>query len=114
MSSPPETPRNSDPQSESEYRFNQNGMPCEWGESYLPGGYHPVHVDDLSIIGIVSFVNLVTALSLRFGWPWTYGLSCIITYLNAFFSSTNPKPTWFDSSSCYVALKILVAKSYRQ
>lgn len=22
-------------------------MPCEWGESYHPGGYHPVHIQDV-------------------------------------------------------------------
>jgi non-specific serine/threonine protein kinase len=30
-----------------EERFKLNGTPCEWIESYYPGGYHPVHLGDV-------------------------------------------------------------------
>ena len=39
-------PGNRDPQDEVDYRFKVNGTACEWGESYHPGGYHPVHLGD--------------------------------------------------------------------
>ncbi|KAL0940234.1 serine/threonine-protein kinase SRPK3 [Colletotrichum truncatum] len=47
MSSPPLTPPSKDPTSERNYRFQQTGTPCEWAESYRPGGFHPVHLGDI-------------------------------------------------------------------
>jgi hypothetical protein len=41
------TPSNRDPAEEDQYRFDQNGAPCEWGESYHPDGYCPVHIGDI-------------------------------------------------------------------
>ncbi|KAK1542476.1 serine/threonine-protein kinase SRPK3 [Colletotrichum paranaense] len=47
MSSPPPTPPSTDPSSEENFRFHQAGTPCEWSESYHPGGFHPVHFGDV-------------------------------------------------------------------
>ncbi|KAL2021757.1 hypothetical protein VTK56DRAFT_6700 [Thermocarpiscus australiensis] len=47
MPSRPATPLNRDPDDDTEYRFRTNGTPCEWGESYHPGGYHPVQLVDV-------------------------------------------------------------------
>ncbi|KAG7101357.1 Serine/threonine-protein kinase SRPK like [Verticillium longisporum] len=29
------------------WRFRESGIPCEWAESYRPGGFHPVHLGDI-------------------------------------------------------------------
>ncbi|OHE98451.1 serine/threonine-protein kinase SRPK3 [Colletotrichum orchidophilum] len=47
MSSPPSTPDSKDPSSEESFRFHQTGTPCEWAESYHPGGFHPAHFGDV-------------------------------------------------------------------
>ncbi|KAH0430241.1 serine/threonine-protein kinase SRPK3 [Colletotrichum camelliae] len=47
MSSPPATPSNKEPTRESDCRFKDIGTPCEWAESYRPGGLHPVHFGDV-------------------------------------------------------------------
>ncbi|KAL9560797.1 hypothetical protein ACKAV7_015114 [Fusarium commune] len=47
MSSRPPTPPNKDPWEDEDFRFKTNGTPCEWGEAYHPGGYHPVHLGDV-------------------------------------------------------------------
>ncbi|KXH25936.1 serine/threonine-protein kinase SRPK3 [Colletotrichum nymphaeae SA-01] len=47
MSSPATTPSPKDPNSERNFRFLQSGTPCEWAESYRPGGFHPVHFGDV-------------------------------------------------------------------
>lgn len=47
MSSPPATPSIKQPTRESEHRFKDVGTPCEWAESYRPGGLHPVHFGDV-------------------------------------------------------------------
>jgi len=47
MASPPTTPPSRDPEDAAEYRFKTNGTACEWGESYRPGSYHPVHLGDV-------------------------------------------------------------------
>ncbi|EAQ85634.1 hypothetical protein CHGG_06887 [Chaetomium globosum CBS 148.51] len=47
MESPPKTPPSRDPEDEIDFRFETNGTPCEWGESYRPGGYHPVILGDV-------------------------------------------------------------------
>ncbi|CCF44501.1 serine/threonine-protein kinase SRPK3 [Colletotrichum higginsianum] len=47
MSSPPLTPTREKPTSRKEYRFRVTGTPCEWAESYRPGGFHPVHFGDV-------------------------------------------------------------------
>ena len=47
MASPPETPHDRDPEDEADFRFELHGTPCEWGESYRPGGYHPVILGDV-------------------------------------------------------------------
>ncbi|CAI0651946.1 unnamed protein product [Colletotrichum noveboracense] len=49
MSSPPATPSIKEPTREGEYRFKELGTPCEWAESYRPGGLHPVHFGDVFI-----------------------------------------------------------------
>lgn len=90
MSSPPATPRSKDPKSESEWRFHSNGTPCEWEESYHPGGYHPIHILDtfngryrvLRKLGYGSFSTVWLAVDLR--------------------------------SSRYIALKVLIASSDHQ
>jgi len=46
MSAPP-IPPSRDPVSERNFRFVQSGIPCEWAESYHPGGLHPVHLGDV-------------------------------------------------------------------
>ena len=46
MSAPP-TPRSRTPALEKNWRFRQLGTPCEWGESYHPGGLHPLHFGDV-------------------------------------------------------------------
>ncbi|KAH6847670.1 kinase-like domain-containing protein [Chaetomium sp. MPI-CAGE-AT-0009] len=47
MESPPKTPPSRDPEDETDFRFKTHGTPCEWGESYRPGGYHPVILGDV-------------------------------------------------------------------
>ncbi|KAK3899013.1 kinase-like domain-containing protein [Staphylotrichum tortipilum] len=47
MASPLVTPQNRDPDDEADFRFQTNGTACEWGESYHPGGYHPVILGDI-------------------------------------------------------------------
>ncbi len=47
MASSPKTPHNRDPVDEADFRFKIHGTPCEWGESYRPGGYHPVILSDV-------------------------------------------------------------------
>lgn len=47
MASVAGAPPNRDPVNESDYRFHSTGTPCEWGESYHPGGYCPVHIQDI-------------------------------------------------------------------
>ncbi|KAH6632835.1 kinase-like domain-containing protein [Chaetomium tenue] len=47
MESPPKTPPSRDPEDEIDFRFETHGTPCEWGESYRPGGYHPVILGDV-------------------------------------------------------------------
>ncbi|KAK1963166.1 serine/threonine-protein kinase SRPK3 [Colletotrichum sublineola] len=47
MSSPPLTPCTREPTSYEEFRFQETGTPCEWAESYRPGGLHPVHFGDV-------------------------------------------------------------------
>jgi non-specific serine/threonine protein kinase len=44
-SSPP-TPPSSVPDDREQWRFETITSPCEWIESYHPGGYHPVHLGD--------------------------------------------------------------------
>jgi hypothetical protein len=44
--SPPSTPSSYDPVNEEHYRFVDKGAPCEWGESYRPDGFLPVHLGD--------------------------------------------------------------------
>ncbi len=44
---PPVTPHNRDPDDGADFRFRTNGTACEWGESYHPGGYHPVILGDI-------------------------------------------------------------------
>lgn len=44
--SPPPTPPARSP-NDDEFRFKTITSPCEWIESYHPGGYHPVHLGDL-------------------------------------------------------------------
>ncbi|KAI5865652.1 kinase-like protein [Durotheca rogersii] len=46
MPSAPTTPADQDPYDAADYRFRTNGTACEWGESYHPGGYHPVELGD--------------------------------------------------------------------
>ena len=43
--SPPPIPPSRAPE-DNERRFKHIGLPCEWIESYHPGGYHPVHLGD--------------------------------------------------------------------
>lgn len=74
MSSSPVTPRSKDPKYESEWRFHNNGTPCEWEESYHPGGYHPIHMLDvfnnryrvIRKLGYGSFSTVWLAVDLRF------------------------------------------------
>lgn len=40
-------PPQKDPVSEKDFRFLPLGTPCEWAESYHPGGLHPVHFGDV-------------------------------------------------------------------
>lgn len=49
MSDRPSTPSSGLPTgcTEGHLRFHDNGAPCEWGESYRPGGFHPVQVGDV-------------------------------------------------------------------
>ncbi|KAL3291648.1 serine/threonine-protein kinase SRPK3 [Colletotrichum asianum] len=47
MSLTPATPSTKQPTRESECRFKELGTPCEWAESYCPGGLHPVHLGDV-------------------------------------------------------------------
>ncbi|SCN84092.1 SKY1-Protein serine kinase [Fusarium fujikuroi] len=47
MASRPPTPPSKDPWEDDDFRFKTNGTPCEWGEAYHPGGYHPVHLGDV-------------------------------------------------------------------
>lgn len=46
MTSAPQTPGVEDPRDATDYRFCTNGTASEWGESYHPGGYHPVKLGD--------------------------------------------------------------------
>ena len=48
MASPPITPPEvvPSPDRSENWRFDEPGTACEWGESYHPGGYHPVNVGD--------------------------------------------------------------------
>ncbi len=43
----PKTPPSRDPRKQKDFRFRTNGTACKWGESYHPGGYHPVHLQDV-------------------------------------------------------------------
>ncbi|KAK1728314.1 hypothetical protein CaCOL14_010205 [Colletotrichum acutatum] len=86
MSSPAATPPPKDPNSERNFRFHQSGTPCEWAESYRPGGFHPVHFGDI-FEGRYEIIRKLGNGS--FGTVWL-----------AFDSSRNR----------YVALKIEVAK----
>lgn len=47
MSPSPSTPPPHDPENRKNYRFYDNGAPCEWVESYHPGSFHPVHLGDV-------------------------------------------------------------------
>ncbi|KAF5649672.1 CMGC SRPK kinase [Fusarium sp. NRRL 52700] len=47
MSSRPATPPSKDPWEDDDFRFKTNGTPCEWGEAYHPGGYHPIHLGNV-------------------------------------------------------------------
>lgn len=49
MADCPPTPSSTVPEvcMDSELRFHENGTPCEWGESYRPGGSHPVQLGDI-------------------------------------------------------------------
>ncbi|GKT42531.1 serine/threonine-protein kinase SRPK [Colletotrichum spaethianum] len=47
MASPLPTPPPQDPTAEKHFRFHETGTPCEWAESYHPGGFHPVHFGDV-------------------------------------------------------------------
>ncbi|PNP79326.1 hypothetical protein FNYG_07402 [Fusarium nygamai] len=47
MSSRSLTSPNKDPWEDDNFRFKTNDTPCEWGEAYHPGGYHPVHLGDV-------------------------------------------------------------------
>ncbi|KAF6794952.1 serine/threonine-protein kinase SRPK3 [Colletotrichum musicola] len=47
MSSPAATPPSEDPTAAKDCRFQSSGTPCEWAESYHPGGFHPVHFGDV-------------------------------------------------------------------
>ena len=40
-------PSQKDPVSEKDFRFLPLGIPCEWAESYHPGGLHPIHFGDV-------------------------------------------------------------------
>ncbi|KAK1985379.1 serine/threonine-protein kinase SRPK3 [Colletotrichum cereale] len=45
MASPPPTPP--PVATKTKNRFRTTGIPCEWAESYCPGGFHPVHFGDV-------------------------------------------------------------------
>ncbi|KAK2024283.1 serine/threonine-protein kinase SRPK3 [Colletotrichum zoysiae] len=47
MASPPPTPPKEEPIFKADFRFVRTGIPCEWAESYRPGGFHPVHFGDV-------------------------------------------------------------------
>ncbi|KAI5787314.1 putative serine protein kinase [Geopyxis carbonaria] len=47
MSAPPETPSSEMPKGRAQWRFETHGAPCEWGEAYRPGHFHPVHFGDV-------------------------------------------------------------------
>lgn len=49
MSDRPHTPSSSVPEGymDRNIRFHENGTPCEWGECYRPGGFHPVQLGDV-------------------------------------------------------------------
>ncbi|KAF5643036.1 CMGC SRPK kinase [Fusarium tjaetaba] len=47
MSPRPPTPPSKPPWEDEDFRFATTGTPCEWGEAYHPGGYHPVHLGDV-------------------------------------------------------------------
>lgn len=90
MAPPPSTPRNRDPEDAADFRFKTNGTPCEWGESYHPGGYHPVILGDvlqdryriIRKLGYGAFSTAWLAVDLRL--------------------------------NCFVALKVAVASSDRE
>lgn len=42
----PSTPSATLPKCENEWRFYDTGYPCEWAETYRPGGFHPVNLGD--------------------------------------------------------------------
>ena len=84
--SPPSTPSNRDPRDEADWRFETNGTACEWGESYHPGGYHPVVLGDV--------------LNERYRIIRKLGYGAFST-------------TWLavdQSSNCFVAVKVPVAR----
>jgi serine/threonine protein kinase len=90
MASPPITPRNRDFEDAADYRFKTNGTACEWGESYRPGGYHPVHPGGV----LQDCYRIIRKLG--------YGS----------FSTT-----WLavdQSSDCFIALKVTVASLDKQ
>ncbi|KAI7782402.1 serine/threonine-protein kinase SRPK3 [Diaporthe eres] len=68
MSDRPATPSSTVPEDgiDRHLRFHENGTPCEWGESYRPGGFHPVQLGDildgryeiLSKLGYGSFATV--------------------------------------------------------
>ena len=84
--SPPNTPPNRDPKDEADWRFKMNGTACEWGESYHPGGYHPV------VLGDVLHDRYRIIRKLGYGAFSTAWLAVD------------------QSSNCLVALKVAVAK----
>jgi non-specific serine/threonine protein kinase len=47
MQSRPPTPPPRDPEIGGAYRFLSTGTASEWGESYHPGSYCPVHIDNI-------------------------------------------------------------------
>lgn len=112
MSSLLETPPNRAPEKKENYRFRTNSTACEWGESYHPGGYHPVHLQDvfntqyrvIRKLGYGSYSTVWLAIDLRFV---VSRLLCLCLFGSLIRSL-------LSSSSHYVALKIGIATSDRQ
>lgn len=112
MSDRPRTPSSMVPEvyMESHLRFHENGAACEWGESYRPGGFHPVQIGDilngqyeiLSKLGYGSFATV-----------WLAADSWLVAFCSPLMRPclSTDKQHPFPRSRTFVAIKIHTARA---
>lgn len=110
MSSRPPTPSPEEPvDGYVGCRFHENATACEWGESYRPGGYHPVQLGDTFLNGRFHVIRKIGYGSFSTVWLAHDDLS--VSLLRG---ALKTSARWLTvsplSSNKLVAIKVVVAR----